>query len=532
MLCSPVRALFPASLGDEVAKWVERHCVHGPGDVYGQPVRLTGEEHRFLEAVYAIDRQTGRRLVDQATYSRRKGTRKSELGAWVVLAETRAPCRAYLDGGEPVARAPSDPWVLCAATTEDQSELVYGAFRAIVKASPTLEPLYDVGLEVTYLRDGPGQVALTQTGNPAALDGARPTFEVADETHLWVGRLHEAYAVLRQNLRKRRESQPWLLAATTMYAEGEGSVAEAHHEHGLLVAAGKVPSARMVYDHRQAGEFDLDDPVQLRAAIVDAGGDAHWSDTDAIAAEYHDPQVSEARFRRYWLNQPWGSEDRWMPAAAWAAAARPGATVAAGEAVTLGFDGSLGTGDPRRVADSTVLMGCRLSDGLLFPVGLWEAPGPGPWEPPRDEVDRAVAEAHRAWRVVRAYADPPHWQTEVGVWAQRFGEDVWLEWWTNRDTPMAAALDRLLTDVRAGTATHDGDARVTRHVLNAHPLVKRAAVSDPDGRRERVLVRKAHANSPDKIDATVAAALAYEARADALAAGLGKPPRRYRAAGF
>ncbi len=84
---------------------------------------------------------------------------------------------------------------------------------------------------------------------------------------------------------------------------------------------------------------------------------------------------------------------------------------------------------------------------------------------------------------------------------------------------MAAALERLHTDVLSGEAVHDGDPRVARHVANAHREVRRAA-NDRDGRRVRVLIRKETPESPDKIDGAVTATLAYEARADALAAGV------------
>lgn len=123
--------------------------------------------------------------------------------------------------------------MLCAATTEDQSDLVYGAFRSIVQASDRLRPHYDVGLEVTYLTGVPGKIELTQSRNAPALDGARPTFEVVDEPHLWLPPLHESYDTLRRNLRKRRAAQPWLWMATTAYQPGEESIAEIIHTHVL-----------------------------------------------------------------------------------------------------------------------------------------------------------------------------------------------------------------------------------------------------------------------------------------------------------
>jgi hypothetical protein len=41
-----------------------------------------------------------------------------------------------------------------------------------------------------------------------------------------------------------------------------------------------------------------------------------------------------------------------------------------GTEIALGFDGSLND-------DATVLIGCRMSDGFLFPVGIWAKPRAG-----------------------------------------------------------------------------------------------------------------------------------------------------------
>jgi hypothetical protein len=318
------RYRFPASLGPVVADWIEATCVHGPGDVYGQPVRLTDEERAFLVEAYAIDRNTGRRHVTTAVYSRRKGTRKSELGAWLVAAESVGPTRAYLEDGEAVARPPVDPWVICVATTENQGDLVYGAFRAIVKASPYLEPLFDVGLETTYLKGAPGRVDLMQSRNPAALDGGRPTFQVGDECHLWVGpTLEETFATLQRNLRKRHAAQPWMFLPTTAYAKSQGSVAERLHR-AVDNVRGHRRRGGLLVDHREAAAtWDLDDPVQLRQAVIEAGGDAYWSDVEGILEER--VTSTDAAYRRFWLNQPAEDEKAAtaFDAAAWASLADP-----------------------------------------------------------------------------------------------------------------------------------------------------------------------------------------------------------------
>lgn len=74
---------------------------------------------------------------------------------------------------------------------------------------------------------------------------------------------------------------------------------------------------------------------------------------------------------------------------------------------------------------------------------------------------------------------------------------------------MQGATERFRTDLVAGRVAHSGDETLTRHVLNAQ--VREA--------RGGYWLTKSRPGSPDKIDAAVAAVLAYEARADAISAG-------------
>jgi len=170
-----------------------------------------------------------------------------------------------------------------------------------------------------------------------------------------------------------------------------------------------------------------------------------------------------------------------------------------GDVICLGFDGS-------RYNDATALIACRLDDGLLTPLGVWEAPrGLREWEVPAGEVDAAVAHAFNTYRVARAYCDPPLWQTEIDSWARDFG-DVVVRYPTNRSRFMGA-LERFRTDVASGVVPHDGSETLTRHVLNAQVREVRGGY----------WLEKATAS--DKIDAAIAGVLAYEARSDVLASG-------------
>ena len=89
-----------------------------------------------------------------------------------------------------------------------------------------------------------------------------------------------------------------------------------------------------------------------------------------------------------------------------------------GDRITLGFDGS-------RFHDATALVGCRIEDGLLELLGLWEAPRGErrSGRCPAGEVDARLDEVMDEYAVVRGYFDPPLWQSEIDAWAHEFGDD-------------------------------------------------------------------------------------------------------------
>jgi phage terminase large subunit-like protein len=150
-------------------------------------------------------------------------------------------------------------------------------------------------------------------------------------------------------------------------------------------------------------------------------------------------------------------------------------------------------------------------------LGLWEKPDGEAWEVPRAEVDATVHAAFSRYEVARFYVDPPYWQEALDAWAREYGDTV-AAFWTNRETAMSRALERLHTAVLGRAVTHDGDPNLAAHIANAHLHRSRSGVT----------IRKERAKSPRKIDAAIAAALAFEARADAVAAGLDKPKRAAR----
>lgn len=83
------------------------------------------------------------------------------------------------------------------------------------------------------------------------------------------------------------------------------------------------------------------------------------------------------------------------------------------------------------------------------------------------------------------------------------------------------AIEQFEGSIRNQDLTHDGSYALTRHVLNARRRIRNA----------KLILAKEHDYSDKKIDAAVAALLAWQARLDAVAAGLGATraaPKRIR----
>lgn len=178
-----------------------------------------------------------------------------------------------------------------------------------------------------------------------------------------------------------------------------------------------------------------------------------------------------------------------------------------GTAIALGFDGS-------DVSDWTAIRAETMADGFAFTPRF--AGQPTIWDPsaqpdhrvPRAIVGEAVASLFERFTVARFYCDPPGWQSEIDGWALVHGDEHVVRWETYRPTQMAHALERMVTDLASGQLTHDGCSITSTHVANAVKV----------GRKNDTYVL-GKASKPQKIDAAMAAVLAHEARADAIAAG-------------
>lgn len=511
------------TLGPQLCSWIEENLVFGPGDLRGEPARLDAEKRGLIYRAYEVypqdHPQAGRRRFKRVCFNVRKAWAKTELGAWLTACELHpaAPvrCSGFDARGQPIGVGVTDPYIPMLAYTEEQSEeLAYGALRVILGLSRVARD-FDIGLARILRRDGDGKAVPLATA-PDSRDGARTTFQLFDEVHRFVlPRQKEAHRVMLANAPKRRAGDAWSLELTTAPAPGEGSVAENTLDYARQVAGGKISDSRLFFFYRFAGDsHDLETEDGRRAAVLEASGPvAEWSDVEGILEQWRDPTADRTYLERVWLNRVVRGSERAFDAELWRTLAKPGTIVADGDTITLGFDGA-------RYEDATSIVATHVRSGYQWLVGLWERPhGIETWEVPEAEVRAAMEMAFERWRVWRLYADPPYWETTVAEWAGRWGEERVVQWRTNRQVPIAWAARSFANAIKDREVSHDGSAGLSRHIGNA---IRRKVPVFDDQRQQLWMIQKERSDSPHKIDAAMAAILSWEARRDALAAGVGQ----------
>lgn len=495
------------TLGWGVLEHATRFLVQPNGPRAGKPWTPIDSQARFLLWWYALDPE-GRWLFHHGVRRLAKGAGKSPNAAVIALEELVGPVRLdYFDPDAPggcVGKPVAMPLVQIAATAESQTANTMRMVRAMAQKKSRIVREYqiDVGKTVFYTpTDGQLEVI---TSSASAAEGAEVTFAIEDETEHWLPATGgpTLAATLDRNLAK---SSSRAIETANAWEPGSGSVAEATYDAWVAQQEGRTRGeSRILYDARVApADTDLADEESLMRALEFVYDDCFWVDLKTIKERIWDPRTKPSVARGFYLNQPTASEDAWTTPMAWAALEDKSRVVEDGEDVVLFFDGS-------KSRDATALIGCCMSDGHVFTVGVWE---PDPKHTTEDVVptalvDLAVDEAFSKWSVVGFFADVQEWEGFVKVtWPERHGKDLIVSAVPTGKDPQQIAWDMRSHAYDFGIAaelteaeinekafTHDGNLTVARHVGNARRRPGKYGV---------ISIGKESKDSPKKIDAAV-----------------------------
>lgn len=495
------------TLGWEAARWASKFLRQPNGPRAGQRWEFTDSQLRFLLWWYALD-EDGQWLYGHGVRRLAKGSGKTPTAALVGLVELCAPVRLRdFDSRAPggcVGRPVAMPLVQIAATAESQTANTMRMVRAFApKGSRVVtEHGLDPG-KTRYYRAPEGTLEVI-TSSVSAAEGAEASFVVADQTELWVpaNQGPDLASTLQDNLAK---SGARMLETPNAWRPGTGSVAEDTWTAWVAQEEGRVREGaqRILYDARMAPpDTDLADEQSLLRGLDHVYGDCWWVSRRQIIGRIWDLKARVDESKRKYFNWPTAALDAWTTQQLWAALTDATRVVVDGEEIVLFFDGS-------RSRDATGLVGCCLSDGHLFVVGAWEPDPSHDTESvvPVSEVDAAVERAFDRFQVAGFFADVMEWEGFSKVtWPQRYadrlrihavpsGKDPQPIAWDMRthtyDFTMSAELTE--TEIREAMFTHDGDPRMSRHVVNARRKPNRFGVS----------IGKETPDSPDKVDLAV-----------------------------
>lgn len=498
------------TLGYEALAWAAKYLRHPNGIRAGKAWQFTREQARFVLWFYALD-DAGRWLFHHGARRLAKGSGKSPFAAVMALVELLAPVRfdhwdEKVPGGA-VGKSVSMPWVQIAAVSLDQTENTMRMVRAMASPAnaPALHRDYSLDVGKTQIFVQPEGKLEVITSSAATAEGAESTFVIGDELEHWTPSNGgaELHATLLDNLSK---SGSRMLETLNAWKPGVNSAGESTFNDWVLQESGRSKNdSKILYDARQAPhDTELGDADSLRSALEWVYADCPWSDVDAIITRIWSPSARVDDSKRKYLNWPVASSDAWCDPQNWAQMARPDIEVSPGDDVVMFFDGSLSN-------DHTALIGCRVDDGHVFTIGVWQPQSVHADDKPMVDVqavDDRVDFAFATWNVIGFYADVREWESFTKVaWPERYRDRLEL-WATSRGAqqPEPIAWDMRGKDFAFTTAaelaeaeimqhmfTHDGNALLTEHVLNARRHEGRYGIT----------VRKESRKSSKKIDACV-----------------------------
>jgi len=503
--------LLAGSIGPQVIDWAEgrREDTDGPGLIHyltGDPWRFTPGQKRFLILWYAFT-PDGRWVYRSGLKRGAKGTGKDPFAGAMLDGELVGPTHLVLRDGAWVGERHRMPLVQVAANSEAQAKDVLRVANAMLPRRTRAAFGIDCGETRTILQGSGGRHEIL-TASEKSSEGDPATFIALNESHHMTESSggHRVAEVARRNVGKSpRELQARLCEYTNAHPPGVDSVAERTFIAWQAQVAGQTRRVDILYDSIEAPpHLDLYTDRGLEEFLRAAYADAPWADLERLAGEVLDPRTSLPDTIRYYGNGLAVAEDAWIDPRRFDDLARPDLIVADADRIAMFLDCSKST-------DATGLVGCRLDDGHVFTMGLWQRPhgdrGRG-WLAPRAEVDAAVRSAFGRYEVTWFGVDPSparddsdeslYWMTLVDVWHRDFRDVVKVWASPGAQTGNAVLFDmrlssrggaernRAFTEAAMQTAkdidddatlSHDGDAGLRMHAHNARRRTNQWGVS-------------------------------------------------------
>lgn len=428
--------------GTEAAEFIESYCRVVKESVagrVGEHLVLRPWQRCLLDGLLAEDH--GGRLRHRAALvgmgrKQGKSALSSGLGLWGLFLGP--------DGGE----------VYSCAGTRDQARIVFGTAKRMVELDAELSvqsKLYRDAIEVPST----GSVYRVLSREAGASEGLSPSLVLFDEVHVQPD--DELWNVMQLGAGARVE--PLMLGITTAGsrtdARGHDSLCYSLYQHGCRVVTGELedPSFYFAWWEPKAGaDADHRSPKVWREANPGFGDLCSEADFRSVIG-----RTPEAEFRTKRTNVWVAGSSTALPHGAWDRCAEPARTIDPDTPYVLMADGSWS-------GDSTAAVAITVEERPhVTVVDLWERPPDvQEWRVPVADVEQALRDATRAHRTVEVGMDPFRWGRSIDALTD---EGLPMVEFPMGSIPHMVKAWKLFYDLVLDRGlTHDGDARLARHV--------------------------------------------------------------------
>lgn len=462
-----------------VVRFAESYCRLTKGTSAGQLVKLRPWQRELIS-----DLVTGQPRRAYIQLPRKNG--KTYLGAILAL-------YGLIADGERGAE------VYSFAGDREQARLVFGEVRRMVELDPALSRRLKITRNAIEDPKS-GSVYQVRSADAFRAEGLNPSLVVLDELHVQPDdRLWNV-----ANLGSGTRDHPLVVGITTPGVRfdrlGRDTVAYRLYQYGRKVQSGELDDPDFFFRAWEPADpaADHTDPATWAEANPAFGDFLHEADFAAAVRV-----TPEAEFRTKRCGQWVASAAAWLPAGAWESCQRLPEDLD-GESVVLALDGSW-------TGDSTALVACTLAvPRRLVVAGHWERPDNADqhWRIPAEDVEEAVLEACRRYRVAEVACDPFNLQRSMSVLE---GQGVPIVEYPNTAARMVPACNAFYAAVAGGLVEHDGHIALARHMANAVTKI------GPRG----AWITKEQKDSGRKIDLAVTAVMAHDRAAHAVPAYTG-----------
>lgn len=515
-------------MGWEALGW----CGYWLRDTRGQDWQFTPEQARVL-LWYDEITDFGMILHRMAVLQRIKGWGKDPWACALSAFRAFGPTTFdhWGDDGKPVGRDEEAAWVQITAVSKAQTANTMKLFPIMVSKEAVKHFGIQIGRGNVWGLGDSRQIEAT-TSNWLALEGNRVTQAIRNEPQNWTERTqgHELAGAIDGNATKMSGR---ILDIENAFRPGQDSVAERVREawEATQASAGRSATARSYGLYYDSLEAPPNAPLTGEAApdvLEVVRGDSLFLEIPPLVESILNGSNTASESRRKWYNQITAAADAWTTPQLFDRCYRD-EKPEPGDAILIFGDGS-------KSDDNTAAAAVRISDGMVFPIGIWvpetvkEKGREVPLPVDRAKVDSTMREWLDEYDVWGLWWDPSdarddetgerYWEPYLDAWGRDFrrklrrlpavktGPSQHLVNWDMRNPTHlkmhTEACERTATDIGEQLLFHccpqpDGRLRggigvlMRQHVLNARRRPNKFGVG----------IGKKHRMSRQKIDAAV-----------------------------